>query len=147
MEYHFRVFEEEGTYWAKCVELEGCQSQGRTMRELESNLHEALNLYLDEPADSKRICPFPKKRVRGAGILRVPVEERVAFAFLLRQLRLRHKLTQKEMARKMGVKSLYSYQRLEDSRKANPALETLAKIKAALPEFSVDAVFQDRSHV
>ena len=70
---------------------------------------------------------------------KVPVSPEIALAFLLRQYRLRHGWTQKEMAERLGIKgSLYKYQRLENSRPANPELKTLAEIKRAFPDFSLD---------
>ncbi|MCX6125663.1 MAG: type II toxin-antitoxin system HicB family antitoxin [Proteobacteria bacterium] len=39
--------------WAKCVELDGCFTQGKTLDELKENMHGGLNLHLDEPANSK----------------------------------------------------------------------------------------------
>jgi transcriptional regulator with XRE-family HTH domain len=69
---------------------------------------------------------------------RVPVQPKVALAFYLRQLRLAHHLTQKEVALKMGFKNLYSYQRLEYSKTANPEFMTLLQIKKVFPEFELD---------
>ena len=38
---------EEGGFWAEVPSLPGCVTQGETMGELRSNLHEAIELYLD----------------------------------------------------------------------------------------------------
>jgi hypothetical protein len=48
-------------------------------------------------------------------------------------------LTQKEAAKRMGFKSLYSYQRLE--KKCNATLDMIAKIKTLFPDFSIDFAF------
>jgi transcriptional regulator with XRE-family HTH domain len=56
----------------------------------------------------------------------------------LRQLRIRKHLTQKEAARRLGMRSLYCYQRLE--RRSNPSLATMKKIKTLFPDFSLDSV-------
>lgn len=54
------VFEaEEGGFWARIPALPGCFTQGETMEELETNIREAVELYLDdstvgtEPSDEK----------------------------------------------------------------------------------------------
>ena len=40
---------EEGGYWAEVPALPGCVSQGETMEELLSNIHEAIELVLSTP--------------------------------------------------------------------------------------------------
>ncbi|WP_017294434.1 type II toxin-antitoxin system HicB family antitoxin [Geminocystis herdmanii] len=37
---------EEGGYWAEVPSLPGCVTEGDTMEELETNLREAIELYL-----------------------------------------------------------------------------------------------------
>lgn len=140
MKYHFKIHKEDDGYWAECVELEGCHTQAGSEDELKENMHEVLNLFLNEPSDSKKIFSLPRKLVRGSNIAKVEVEPRIAFAFHLRRLRLKHKITQKEAARRMGFKNLYSYQRLENAKTANPELATIIQIKRVFPEFSIDDI-------
>lgn len=140
MKYHFKIQKEQTGYWAECIELIGCHTQADSMDDLKDNISEALNLFLSEPADSKTVFPLPKKKVRGSNVLSAKVDPRVAFAFHLRRLRLKHGLTQKETARRMGFKNLFSYQRLESAKTANPELATIIQIKRIFPEFSVDDV-------
>ena len=139
MVYHFRVHQEKTGFWAQCLELEGCLTQAETREELEKNASEALNLYLDEPEDSQVSFPLPRRHA-GADIMEVPVDPRVGLPVLLRNYRIRNSYTQKQMAEKLGMKNLYSYQRLE--RKSNPRLDTLRKLKEVFPELSVDHVLQ-----
>ncbi len=101
-------------------------------------MQEALNLYLEEPDNSKTIFPPPLARPSGRGVAAVEVDPAVAFSMLLRQLRVLHKLTQAQAARRLGMRSLYSYQRLE--RRSNPSLATINKVKALFPDFSLDAI-------
>jgi predicted RNase H-like HicB family nuclease/DNA-binding XRE family transcriptional regulator len=136
MTYHFRVHRDEGL-WAECIELEGCSTQGGTMVELRENMAEALNLYLDEPPSSGVLFPPPRPIRRRSGIVAIQVDPRVAFAMQLRQARIRNGLTQAETARRLGMRNLFSYQRLE--RRSNPSLETLTRIKRLFPDVSVDA--------
>jgi DNA-binding XRE family transcriptional regulator len=101
-------------------------------------MKEALNLYLEEPESSSTMFPPPLSSHARSGVVPVDVEPSVAFSLQLRQLRLRSNLTQKEAARRLGMRSLYSYQRLE--RRSNPSLATIKKVKVLFPEFSLDAV-------
>lgn len=140
MRYHFRIRKERTGYWAKCIELPGCSTQADSIKSLERNMVEALNLYLDEPAESETSFPSPRKNITGKGVKAVTVEPQIAFAFLLRRSRKKRGLTQKEVAIQLGFKNLYSYQRLESSKTANPELATIIKIKAVFPEIDLEAL-------
>lgn len=37
MYFHFQVNQEENGYWANCIELKGCVTEGDTLLELEKN--------------------------------------------------------------------------------------------------------------
>lgn len=138
MKYHFLVHREKKGYWANCIELEGCATQAVSESALETNMEEALNLFLDEPENSRTVFPLPKKSLKGRNIVEVSVAPRVALAFVLRKLRLERKLTQTQAAKLLGMKGLYSYQRLESSKTANPEFETIVRIKKAFPELKLD---------
>ncbi len=138
MKYHFKIHKEKEGFWAQCLELQGCVTQADTLEELEQNMEEALNLYLEEPESSKDIYSFPDESIHlSRNIVEVQVDPQIAFAFLVRQFRLKNGLTQKQAAKKMGFDNLYSYQRLE-SKRCNPNLTTLKKVKEIFPEFSID---------
>jgi predicted RNase H-like HicB family nuclease/DNA-binding XRE family transcriptional regulator len=140
MKYHFRIHRGR-LLWAECLELEGCVTQGTNRAVLDKNMREALNLYLEERDSSRIIFPAPSRTVIGRNIVEVEVDPGVAFAMQLRQSRLRSRLTQKEAARKLGLKSIFSYQRLE--RKGNPSLRTIKKVKSLFPELSLDTMLGD----
>jgi predicted RNase H-like HicB family nuclease/DNA-binding XRE family transcriptional regulator len=140
MTYQFRVHREKGGYWAECLEFPGCVTQAETLPELRENAREALNLYLDEPEDSQAVLPLPRQSAKTTRTLRVPVEPGVALSVLLRNYRLEHRYTQRQVAHRLGMKNLYSYQRLE--RRSNPSLQTLQKLKQVFPDLSVDYVLQ-----
>ena len=141
MRYHFKTHKESRGFSAVCVELPGCITQGNSQEELMINMQEALDLYLDEPADSKMVFSLPRKRVPGKNILQVTVNSKIAFAFALRRARLKMKLTQAQAAQLIGITgSLNNYQRLENSRTANPVLETIVLIKRAFPDFPIEQV-------
>jgi DNA-binding XRE family transcriptional regulator len=62
----------------------------------------------------------------------------------VRYWRIRHGLTQKEAAKRMGFDKLYSYQRLE-ARRCNPSLKIITMVKNVFPEFSLDSAITTRS--
>ena len=141
MNYHFKIVKEKRGYSEHCLELEGCVTEAQSKHELFENMREALNLYLDEPADSKSIFSMPGRSIKNRNVVQVPVEPRIAFAFALRMTRLKHGLTQKMAAHRIGIKgSLNNYQRLENSSTANPVLETLVQIRRAFPDFPIDQI-------
>jgi predicted RNase H-like HicB family nuclease len=140
MKYHFKIHNEDGSYWAECLELPTCVTQAKTKVILEKNMSVALHLFLDEPKDSRLQIPLPQKKIFGKNIVGVPVKSAVAFAFCLRQARLGKKLTQQETAKLLGYKNIYNYQRLESSASANPALTTLEQLKKIFPELALDEI-------
>jgi antitoxin HicB len=139
MRYHFKVHKEGTGFWAECVELQGCQTQGKNREELEKNMAEVLNLYLSEPEDSTLTFPLPKKMKLRKNLVNVPVDPSVALAFLLKRFRHQKHLTQREVANLMGLQgSLYKYQRLEQPKTANPELKTRVLLRKAFPNFDLD---------
>jgi antitoxin HicB len=140
MQYHFKVRPEKKGFWAECVELKGCVTQGDSKKSLLENALEALNLYLDEPENSKVIFPEPRALIRGKDVIRVGVNPKIAFAMILRQERVRNHLTQNQVAKKLGFKNPYSYQRLENSKTANPSLLTIVMLKSIFPRLNLEAI-------
>lgn len=139
MKYHFRIHKEGKGFWAECLELSGCFTQADSMKELRENMHEALNLYLDEPKDSKRLAPLPDDSIHlSRTIIEVPVNPSIAFAFMVRYNRIKQGLTQQEAANRLGFDNVYSYQRLEN-KNCNPTLRMLSQIKKIFPNFSIDS--------
>lgn len=140
MKYHFKTHKEGNGFWAECVELEGLLTQADSKEELWDNMQEALNLYLQEPVESDYLAALPNPKLsKKSNLVQVNVDPEIAFAFMVRYHRMKKKLTQKEAAKRMGFKSLYSYQRLE--KKCNATLEMISKIKTLFPDFSIDFAF------
>ena len=138
MKYHFKIRKEKKGFSAQCMELEGCITQGDSMKELLKNMQEVLNLYVQEPEDSKDLVPFPDDSIRKSkNVIQVALDPEIAFSFMVKYCRIKHGMTQTEAAKKMGFENLYSYQRLE-AKKCNPSLKILFKIKQIFPDFSVD---------
>lgn len=138
MKYHFKVHKEGTGFWAECIELSGCITQGDTKEELRKNMEEALNLYIEEPENSKKLAALPDDSISPSrSIVEVQVDPSVAFAFMVRYNRIKQGLTQQEAAHKLGFENIYSYQRLEN-KKCNPTLKILSQIKKGFPNFSID---------
>ena len=139
MRYHFKVHKEKNGYWAECLEKGmHVNSQGETLDELKAMLQDALDLVMDEPMDSDRILPEPDPAIRGRNIIEVQVSPKIAMASTVRVTRLKAGLTQKQVADKMGIKTLSTYQKLEASKTANPEWLTIVRLKHALPGFPLE---------
>lgn len=144
MTYHFKIHKEKGGFWAQCIELPGCFTQGKTMKELHENMQEALNLSMQEPSNSDELAALPNESIKKSkNIICVDVDPQIAFAFLVRYFRIKYGLTQQEAAKKMGFETLYSYQRLE-AKRCNPSLKMITRLKKIFPEFSVDYALQKK---
>lgn len=142
MRYHFKIHKEKKMYWAECLELDGCVTQGKTLKELRENMKEALNLYIEEPEDSKFIAHLPNQKIKKSkNIVEVSLNAKVAFSFLVRRSRIERKMTQKRAAFVMGFDSLRSYKTLESS-KCNPTLDVIARVKNIFPDISIDFALQ-----
>lgn len=138
MKYHFKVHKEGEGFWAECLELAGCITQGNSIDELNENMQEALNLYVSEPEDSKDFAPFPDESIKKTkNVMEVSLDPAIAFSFLVRYYRVQEGLTQHQAAKKMGFDNVNSYQRLE-RKGCNPSLKTISKVKELFPDFSLD---------
>lgn len=138
MKYHFKIHKDKKSgYWGECVELKGCVSQGGRLEELKTNLKEALDLYLDEPENSRVLFPLPKHISANRNCVEIAVDPQIALAFMLRMARLKHRLTQQQVAERLSV-PLYSYQRLERSQTANPRWKTLIKLCELFPDLRLN---------
>jgi predicted RNase H-like HicB family nuclease/DNA-binding XRE family transcriptional regulator len=141
MKYHFKIYTENDGFWAECLELDGCVTQADNLEELYENCEESLNLFLEEPADSKIIFPLPDDLFdNGIDTIKTQVAPEIALAVLLRNHRINSNLTQKQAAKILGMKNVYSYQRLE--RKSNPTLNTINKIHKLFPNIELGYLFQ-----
>ncbi len=139
MRYHFKIHKEKNGFWAECLELPGCVTQGNSKEELNKNMQEALNLYLEEEEDIDFLPALPKKSIKlGRNIREVPVDPSVALAVSIRRERIQKGLTQREVANQLGMKGVYSYQRLE--RRCNPTLDLIYKLVLLFPALSLDKV-------
>lgn len=145
MYYHFRIHDDgaEGL-WAECIELEGCDTQSEKcdIEDLKYNMAEALNLYLDEPNENI-IFPLPMKdeEINEDNIVKIKADSNIALSLYFKHLRKNRGLTQKEVAEKMGYKSVWAYQKLEKGKYSNIRVKTLEKIKSVFPELDLNLIF------
>lgn len=139
MKYHFKIHKEEKGFWAECLEIPGCVTQGDSEEELFANMQEAVNMCLEEPENSENLASLPREYKVSRTVVAVPVDPTIAFGFILRYHRLKSGLTQKEAARRLGMKNIFSYQRLE--RGCNATLSIISKLVTLFPHFSLDSIF------
>ncbi len=72
----------------ECLGIESCYFQGNTIPILKKMLKEALDLTLDEPAGSNLMFPMPNSEYdTKREIVSISVDNRIAFALLVRQNR------------------------------------------------------------
>jgi antitoxin HicB len=129
MIYFARLHRSKGSYWTEFPEFKTPGSEGSTLDEVTTNSKEALEGLLESLYDRECKIPPPKAR-RGKNWLPIEVDDSIAVPIVLRQLRLAHGLTLKQMAKKLDT-SYQSYQALETLRRANPTLKTLRKVAEA----------------
>ena len=107
MLYKFIIHKEDTGYWAEAVDLEGCVSQGDTLKELQANCKEALNLYLDEPKVSSIVFSLPSDKDVDGEVMEIKVDPEIAFSVRLRAYRHTHGLSQREAYEKLGMKQIF----------------------------------------
>ena len=58
----YEADEDEGGYWATVAELPGCGTTGETMEEIEENIKDAIETYLDALKTLGKPLPQPVTR-------------------------------------------------------------------------------------
>ena len=101
---------------------------GKNIKEALKNAREALNGCLESDFERGFRLSKPGKKTYKNGHS-IEVEPHIFLAYQLRKIR--NGLSQSEIARKLGI-SYQAYQKLENPRKCNPTIQTLAKISAVL---------------
>jgi hypothetical protein len=143
MHYHFKVHKEGNAYWAECCEFSAhtCTDGPGTLDDLRKQCVECLDVALYRDDNDPDDIPMPNYSLdNNKRLLKIPVEPGRAFSMLLKKSRLRSKLTQKEAAARLGMKNLYSYQRLE--KKPNPTLAVMERVWKAFPDIKLEYLFR-----
>ncbi len=127
------ITQEGGRTLAEFPDCPGCQTFAEPGEDIALLAQEALTGWLEVHLADGAVPPRPRTRVRmprGAVLLLVPVPARLAVALSVRWARHEAGLSQAQLAKKMGV-SQQQAAKLEQPR-ANPSVETLAKVAQAL---------------
>lgn len=130
--YQIKIHKEGKGYWGEFPDLSGCFTQGDTKKELLQNAREALSLHLEEARNPKWNVPTAKKRSGSQYAWVTPFED-VAIPLMIRTARLKHGLSQNQLAKLVGI-TVQQLQKLETPGKSNPTVKTLAAISEALDE-------------
>ena len=122
MTYYCTLKKEDNVYYVAFPDLPEVFTFGNTEKEALEMAAEALNGVLESETARGISIPLPAFQSEYA----VEVEPNIAFALMLRKRR--GEKTQSEIADKLNI-SYQQYQQLENPRKANPTLRTIAKLQ------------------
>lgn len=122
MTYYCTLKKEDGVYYVAFPDLPHVFTFGNTKKEALEMAGEVLNGVLESEVSRGIKIPAP---CFSAGYA-VEVEPNITFALMLRKNR--GDKTQSEMAEKLNI-SYQQYQRLENPKKTNPTLKTIAKLQ------------------
>lgn len=122
MTYYCTLKKEDNVYYVVFPDLPHVFTFGDTKQEALEMAAEALNDILESETVRGISIPPPVFHSKYA----VEVEPNIAFALMLRKKR--GEKTQSEIADKLNI-SYQQYQQLENPRKANPTLRTIAKLQ------------------
>ncbi len=125
---------DETGFWVEFPDFPGCLTEGDTLEEAKEMAKEALSAMLESFDSRKMSIPVPSS-LEGEHIYYIEPELQVAFAISLKRERERRGMTQKEAAEKAHISWAF-YQRIENPRKSNPTLSTIAKLQKVFPQFS-----------
>jgi predicted RNase H-like HicB family nuclease/DNA-binding XRE family transcriptional regulator len=131
MIYYAKITKQKsGEYLVEFPKAPGCLTEGNSLPNALKNAKEALNGWLAAHCDRALEAPLPKT-ITGRHIYPVEVDIQVEFALRLRDLRKKKKLSQSEIAKKLGI-SQQAYSKLEIPHTSNPSLSTIRRISEAL---------------
>jgi hypothetical protein len=104
-------------------------------------MQEAINTCLEEPEGATFLAPLPDDSYTPSRYLvEVRVDPAIALGFMVRHYRMQEGMTQKEAAKNLGMKNVFSYQRLE--RRCNATVGMLSKLLVLFPLLSLNKVFE-----
>lgn len=132
MQYEAFVTREGGQFLIEFPDCPGCQTFAENGDEVVSVAREALEGWLETNLVERRVPPRPRKHRAPANAKRlvVVVPPKLSVALQVRWARQDGRLSQAELARKVGV-TQQAIAKLEDPD-ANPTLETVQKTADAL---------------
>jgi len=123
------IHDDSDGFWIDFPDLKGCVTQGDTMEELMAMAEDALSLYLEDYIESEKELPASSS-LQGENIVYVEPYPEIAIPLTIKELRKQQKLSQTEIAERIGVK-YQTYQQIENINKFNATVKTLDKIARA----------------
>jgi DNA-binding XRE family transcriptional regulator/predicted RNase H-like HicB family nuclease len=130
MRYAAVITKEGRNTLAEFPDCPGCQTFAEPGESIAAQAEDALSGWLEAHLATGDVPPRPGRRPPKGKILWVEVPARLAVKIYLRWARADARLTQSEVAKRAGV-SQQQIAKLEHP-KANPTIETLEKVAAAL---------------
>lgn len=130
MRYAAIITKEGRNTLAEFPDCPGCQTFAEPGERIEDQAAEALQGWLEAHLITGDVPPKPSRRAPKGKVLWVEVPARLAVKLYLRWERADAGLTQTQLARRAGV-TQQAIAKLEHPR-ANPTIETLEKVAAAL---------------
>lgn len=128
MRYFAKLTEQpEGGYCVSFPDLEGCFTEGDTLKEALDNAAEALNLWLESVCDPDYTFAVPPtKRRRGKNYYPIEVDPSLAQAVVLKQLRESCDLRLADAAKMVGmsIEEYTSFEQPRQMRSANQSSRT-----------------------
>lgn len=119
-------------------DLPGCFTSANTLAKAKAAAQSALNGYLESLDSRKLSIPVPSRVTKNMTPIMPSLP--ISFAITLKQEREKQGLTQKEVAKRLGV-NWSACQRIENPRRTNPTLVTLERLQGVfgteLMSFSV----------
>ncbi len=133
MYYHFRVHKEKKGYSTECIELEGCYTEGDTMREVRENAEDALESYLCcAPGEKEdRFLPLPNLEIEESDdIIEIGLKNKKMIEFLVGQIELHKNITRDKVLKEMEREPFKNYiiKICENIKKKNNRKEILTFI-------------------
>jgi len=117
----------DNAFLVEFPDLPGCLAFGSTLTEAQDHAKEALTGYLESLDQRSQTIPRPSV-IKGKNVYPIKPDKPVAFAIWLKKQREDQGLSQKVIARKLGI-SYQTYQRFENPTKSNPTLKTIQKLE------------------
>ena len=127
MKYYAKIVRDaEGYHQVSFPDLAGCFTYGETQKDALKNAAEALNCWLDACCAQKDKAPLPKAR-RGRNYYGISVDPQIALPVALRQLRALRRVSQAQVAKKLGM-TPKKYAEFELPLKASTPFSQIKKI-------------------
>ncbi len=105
MQYYAKIKKQkDGKFLVVFPELDGCFTEGDSLTEAKVQASEALNLWLSSSCETGDAYPIPRpRRKSSADYFPIDVDPLLVPAILLKQTRMKMRLSQSSLAKELGV--------------------------------------------